>query len=237
MDGLQRQDSDRTRRMSRRWIIGLTLAVSVIAVLMGLFVVKADHPVMSEAWVHGVVVQFGMAGPLAVIILMLLAIVVSPIPSGPIAVAAGALYGTVWGGTFVAIGASLGAFVAFGAARYLGFDAVRKSENSILKFIAKPRSEYSLMLVVFGSRLIPFISFDAVSYAAGLTCLTFARFALATTLGVIPVCFVLAAMGAGMADGGSNWMLIVGLGGAITFIPLIAKWIWDRMRGKSERGL
>lgn len=91
------------------------------------------------------------------------------------------------------------------------------------------------MLVVFASRLIPFISFDAVSYAAGITCLSFGRFAFATLLGVIPICFALAAMGAGMVDGGTDWMWIVVLGGSITLLPVVAKWLWDKIRTPTRR--
>lgn len=215
--------------MSKRAVVGTVLAVVVIATLVLPSLLGTEHPVMSEAWVRSTVVGLGMAGPLALIGLMVLAIVASPIPSGPIAVAAGALYGTLWGGAFVVTGALLGAFAAFGAARYLGFDAVRRSSNPILKYIAAPRSQFSLMLIVFGSRLIPFISFDAVSYAAGITCLSFGRFALATFLGVVPICFALAAMGAGMTDGGTNWMWIVVLGGWITLLPVLGKFVWNRV--------
>ncbi|MFZ1470310.1 MAG: VTT domain-containing protein [Paracoccaceae bacterium] len=190
----------------------------------------ADRPTFSEAWVRGLVGDLGVLGPLALIGLMVLAIVVSPIPSGPIAVAAGALYGTLWGGTITVAGALLGALIAFGSARYLGADWVRQSQNPVLCYIARPRSQFALMLIVFTSRLIPFISFDLVSYGAGITCLTIGRFALATAIGVVPICFALAAMGAGMADGDANWMWIVGLGGAITLTPLIGKWIWDKTR-------
>jgi len=194
----------------------------------------ADDPVMSEAWVRGLVGELGIAGPLALIGLMVLAIVASPIPSGPIAVAAGALYGTLWGGAVVVVGAFLGACTAFGVARYLCFDAVRRSGNDILKCIAVPRSQFSLMLIIFASRLIPFISFDAVSYAAGITCLSFVRFALATFLGVVPISFALAAMGTGIVDGGTDWMWVVMLGGSITLIPIVAKWIWDKIRVRTE---
>ena len=45
------------------------------------------------------IMGLGMAGPLAVVALMTLAILVSPIPSAPIALAAGALYGHTWGAT------------------------------------------------------------------------------------------------------------------------------------------
>jgi len=216
--------------MSKRAVLATLLAVAVISAPILPAFLETGHPVMSEAWVRGVVAGLGIAGPLALVGLMVLAIVASPIPSGPIAVAAGALYGTLWGGVFVVIGAILGALAAFGAARYLGFDAVRRSTNPVLKYIATPRSQVSLMLIVFASRLIPFISFDAVSYAAGITCLSFGRFALATFLGIVPICFALAAMGAGMADGGTDWMWIVVLGGSITLVPIIAKWLWEKIR-------
>lgn len=220
--------------MTKRAVLASVLAVAVIAglvlpALLGPNLLHTGHPVMSEAWVRSTVAGMGMAGPLALIGLMVLAIVASPIPSGPIAVAAGALYGTLWGGTFVVTGALLGACAAFGAARYLGFDAVRRSSNPVLKYIAAPRSQFNLMLIVFGSRLIPFISFDAVSYAAGITCLSFGRFAFATFLGVVPICFALAAMGAGMAAGGTDWMWIVVLGGGITLLPIVGKLIWSRV--------
>lgn len=220
----------RDGEVTKRAILAILMAGVVVAGLILTVFLHADLPVMSEAWVHSVVDNFGVAGPLALIGLMVLAIVASPIPSGPIAVAAGALYGTLWGGSIVVVGALLGAFAAFGAARYLGFDAVRRSKNPVLKYIAAPRSQFCLMLIVFGSRLVPLISFDAVSYAAGFTCLTFGRFALATLLGIVPISFALAGMGAGMADSGTNWMWIVAAGGGITLLPLIGKWLWDRFR-------
>jgi len=217
----------------RRILAGAVLVTVIVGLAVAAFPTTAPG-MMNAARVRDMVAGLGMFGPLALIGLMVLAIVVSPVPSGPIAVAAGALYGTFWGGGFVVIGALLGACLAFCAARYLGFDAIRRSDNPVLKYIARPRSQFGLMLIVFGSRLVPFISFDAVSYAAGITCLSFGRFALATFLGVVPVCFALAAMGAGMADGKPDWMLAVSLGGAVTLAPIIATWAWDKVLAKKE---
>ena len=115
-------------------------------------------------------------------------------------------------------------------ARYLGFDAIRRSDNRVLRFIAVPRSQLALMAVVFVSRLVPFLSFDAISYALGLTNLTFWRFALATGLGVVPVCWALAAMGAGIATGGTGWALVVILCGGITLVPLAVAVVRSRYR-------
>jgi len=223
------QSPDRKPVLQKRLVLAACLAIAAIAGL-ALSLQMVDRPTFGDAWVRGLVGELGVFGPLALIGLLVLAIVASPIPSGPIAVAGGALYGTLWGGAITVAGALLGALIAFGSARYLGADWVRQSQNPVLRYIARPRSQFALMLIVFASRLIPFISFDLVSYGAGITCLTFGRFVLATALGIVPICFALAAMGAGMADGGVNRMWIVGLGGAATLTPIIGKWIWDKVR-------
>lgn len=89
------------------------------------------------------------------------------------------------------------------------------------------------MAIVFGSRLVPFISFDAVSYAAGLTPLTFWRFALATLAGVVPISFLLAYFGEELvAAEPGHVMLIVLLVGGITLVPIGGRflWLWYRRR-------
>ena len=72
------------------------------------------------------ITQLGVWGPLAVIGLMTLAILVSPIPSAPIALAAGASYGHIWGTVYVLIGAEAGALAAFALARLLGYDVLHR---------------------------------------------------------------------------------------------------------------
>jgi uncharacterized membrane protein YdjX (TVP38/TMEM64 family) len=196
-------------------------AIAVVSAAILIVVECNKLPVFDEAWIHQTICDLGAFGPFALIGLMVLAIVVSPIPSGPIAVAAGALYGGLEGAMLSMVGAEIGALLAFSASRYFVYDAVRRSENPIMKFIAVPRSQRALMWIVFVSRLIPFISFDAISYATGVTNLTFGRFAIATAMGIVPICWALAAMGAGMATGGINWMLVVFLGGGITLLPAI----------------
>lgn len=64
-----------------------------------------------------------------------------------------------------------------------------------------------LLMIVLASRLVPFISFDAVSYVAGLTALSAWRFVVATALGVVPLSFAFAAMGAGVTSGNVNWII------------------------------
>ena len=72
------------------------------------------------------VARAGIWGPIVIVTLMTVAIVASPIPSAPIALAAGAAYGHLWGTVQVVIGAELGALIAFGLARILGHDILRR---------------------------------------------------------------------------------------------------------------
>jgi len=54
---------------------------------------------------------------------------------------------------------------------------------------------------VLVARLFPFISFDAVSYLAGLTRLRLSLFAAATLVGMIPMTFLFAHLGGAMTAG------------------------------------
>jgi uncharacterized membrane protein YdjX (TVP38/TMEM64 family) len=181
---------------------------------------------------EAVVAEAGPAGPLLVVGLMMLAVVASPIPSAPVALASGAAYGHVWGTVWVVIGAELGALVAFGLARVLGFDIIRRwTGPGIDRGLAG--SQNALTAVVLLSRLLPFVSFDAVSYAAGLSRLRLWRFSLATLAGIVPASFLLAHFGSVAMDGEAGamtWVIAVGLG-VLTAGPLV----WAAWRGAETR--
>lgn len=177
------------------------------------------------------VARAGLWGPILIVMLMTLAVVASPIPSAPIAMAAGAAYGQVWGTVQVVIGAELGALVAFGLARILGRDALRRLFGDRVD-AGLLGSQNALTAMVLASRLMPFVSFDMISYAAGLSRLQLWRFALATLAGIIPASFLLAHFGgvAAQGDPGRTTWAVLGLG-LLTGLPLI----WAAMKGRSER--
>jgi uncharacterized membrane protein YdjX (TVP38/TMEM64 family) len=173
-------------------------------------------------------------GPVLIVALMTIAIVATPIPSAPIAVAAGAAYGHTQGTIYIVLGAELGALVAFGLARFLGRGAItrwfgRKLDKGWLG------SQNALTITVFASRLMPFISFDIVSYAAGLSCLRIWRFATATLAGIIPASFVLAHFGNEAVSGepGRAAWAAIGLG-ALTLTPLVVAAARDWRRKRAD---
>lgn len=177
------------------------------------------------------VARAGLWGPIVIVTLMTIAVVASPIPSAPIALAAGAAYGHVWGTVQVVIGAELGALIAFGLARVLGHDALRgvfgdRVDAGLLG------SQNALTAMIFASRLMPFVSFDMISYAAGLSRLHAWRFAVATLAGIIPASFLLAHFGGEAVSGdlGRATWAVLGLG-LVTGLPLL----WVALRQKPEK--
>lgn len=201
----------------------IVLAVALVAAAAALFLGPLSGFVEDlsgeriSAWVSAA----GAWGPIVIIALMTIAIVATPIPSAPIALAAGAAYGHTIGTIYIVIGAELGALAAFALARFLGRDVLTRwlGETVDKGWLG---SQNVLTLTVFASRLMPFISFDIVSYAAGLSCLHFWRFAVATLAGIIPASFVLAHFGNEAVSGepGRAAWAAVGLG-ALTLTPLI----------------
>lgn len=209
-----------THAITRRRL-GVAVAAS-LAVLVALALAR-HMAVFADAEKLSVIVE--TAGPWAVVILLALAVVVSPVPSGPIAMAAGAIYGPVEGGALTAIGALLGATIAFGLARRFGYRPLSACETPLTDFVTRARSERRLALAVFVSRLIPFISFDAISYLAGLTSIRWRSFALATGLGVMPASFAFAALGAGATEWDNAALTFAACG-----ITLVVPVLWVAVR-------
>ncbi len=213
-----------------RVALGLAL-IAALAALYWLFweaglLRDLVDPGSLKSWIAGL----GVWGPLMLIGLMVLAILVSPIPSAPIALAAGALYGHTWGTLYVLVGAEIGALAAFGIARMAGHELLRHwfGERIALGWLG---SQNALMGLVFVSRLLPFVSFDVVSYAAGLTVLSFFRFAIATLAGIVPASFLLAHFGSELAAGDAAQSLLATLGlGLLVALPFAVKFIRDRLR-------
>lgn len=216
---------------------GILIGLAILGiVLLGVWLIAPSALAEVREWftterLEALVARAGLWGPVLVVSLMTVAVVASPIPSAPIALAAGAAYGHVWGTALVVIGAELGALIAFGIARVLGHDALRRVFGDRVD-AGLLGSQAALTATVFASRLMPFVSFDMISYAAGLSRLHAWRFALATLAGIIPASFLLAHFGGEAVSGdlGRATWAVLGLG-LVTGLPLI----WAAKRGKAKR--
>ncbi|SIT02283.1 Uncharacterized membrane protein YdjX, TVP38/TMEM64 family, SNARE-associated domain [Roseivivax lentus] len=206
-------------------LLGLVLVLLLILALAWHDALGIELALPGREDLDGWIEAAGLFGPVLVVVLMTLAIVASPLPSAPIALAAGAAYGHTFGTILVVLGAEIGALAAFLLARALGRPFVERHLGQKLGagFLG---SQNALMLLVFASRLLPFLSFDMVSYAAGLSNLRLWRFAVATLAGIIPASFLLAHLGSEAMNGDARtatWTAIA-LGGFTALSFLVAVW-------------
>ena len=220
-DGGTPNDAPNTRGKRRRSRLAASLLAAVVAAIAMAFLLDRVPVDLDRSQIEIWIEQAGAWGPLAIIALMTAAVVASPIPSAPIALAAGAAYGHYAGTAYVAVGSELGALAAFLIARGVGRGAIERwlGDKAAYGLLG---SQNALTLSVFISRLLPFVSFDAMSYAAGLSRLHFWRFALATMAGILPASFVLAHFGSAAMDGDFDSAEWIALGlGLATAIPLL----------------
>lgn len=200
-----------------KWLLGLKHALILGLLVLGWYILDHSGIVdffMRSEGVEEAVKALGAGGPLLIIFGIAVAVVITPLPSAPVALAAGALYGMYWGTFYIVLGAQLGATIAFLVARHF--------RNGILRpFVAKAEtlpllgSENVLTATVLVSRILPFLSFDLISYAAGLSILGFKRFFIATLIGIVPMSFLLAHLGMSVRE-------IDGAGVAITLAIVVA---------------
>lgn len=164
----------------------------------------------------------GIFAPVIYMGLMVLAVVISPIPSLPLDIAAGAFFGPALGTVYSVAGASAGAVVSFYIARLLGREFIERFLGGHINFCSEC-SDNLLTKIVFISRLLPVVSFDVVSYGAGLTAMSARKFALATFFGMIPLTFIYNYFGSVLVFG-KGLSLIFGLTMVLLFF-LIPRWI------------
>jgi len=170
-----------------------------------------------EEWVEAA----GPLAPLAFTLGMAVAVVL-PVPTFPLDVLAGRLFGPIFGTLYAVSGATLGAIVSFVLARWLGREFLERFLKGHIGF-CRQCSDKLLTKVVFLARLIPAISFDVVSYGAGLTNMSLSRFAIASFLGMLPLTFVYVSLGPLLSMRGP----ITWIGGAIVvaLLFLLPRWI------------
>lgn len=225
-----------SRTVRYKWMFGVIVLGALAALYWFLHASGTLVTITDQAAIYEWINRLGGYGPLIIISLMMLAILISPIPSAPIALAAGAAYGHGWGTLYVLVGAEAGALAAFGIARLVGHDAVHRWFGERLS-VGLFGSQNALTLIVFVSRTLPFMSFDIVSYAAGLTLIRTWRFAIATLAGVAPISFLLAHFGSEMATGQMHriFVSVVALG-ALTLVPAVIELVRERIvRHRAEK--
>ena len=160
--------------------------------------VKLGADILASGDVGGLgeyILSYGAWAPVASTFLMILQSLAAPLPSFVVTFANGLAFGTFWGWALSLLGHTLAAAVCFWLARALGRVPVEVIVGKAgLESADRWFARWGLYAVVV-ARLVPGISFDVISYAAGITHMRFRRFLGATALGVFPQTFVYSYLG------------------------------------------
>ncbi|MBW4622316.1 MAG: TVP38/TMEM64 family protein [Cyanosarcina radialis HA8281-LM2] len=172
----------------------IALALLLLCFLFCLWLQRPSLNLFTPTGFQQAVKNLGLFGPLVYVGVLVLSVVISPIPSAPLAVVAGAIWGPILAGIYSVIGGFLGSLIAYFLGRTLGRSAIVALTGKVVYF-SKQRGEVFLGWSIFITRLLPVFSFDLISYAAGITGLSLPIYAIATLLGMIPSTFLLTFMG------------------------------------------
>jgi len=217
-------------RIRRRLAVCAAALVALAALAVWAFeLLDAADPLpgfeLSKDAVAGRVRSWGAWGVAGSVGLMVLHSFV-PFPAEIVAMANGLVYGPVWGTVITWTGAMLGAFLAFGLARWLGRPLVATLVAARHHAAIDRWTERDGTGTLLFSRFVPIISFNLINYAAGLTAVSWWTFAWTTGLGILPITILMVLMGHGLvADEGTAWLwlALAGLAGWLA-------WTWLRRR-------
>ena len=140
--------------------------------------------------------SFGAWAALVSAAIMVFQAIAAPLPAFVVTFANGLLFGWAWGALLSWSSAMLGAVLCFWIARNLGRPVVEKLVGS-----SQALETWDIFFMRYGnrailvSRLLPFVSFDVVSYGAGLTPITLWNFLWATGIGQLPATLLYSYLG------------------------------------------
>lgn len=182
------------------------------------------------------ILSFGFWAPLISIALMVAQSVVLFLPAFPIFVVNALAFGPLGGTLLSWSGAVLGSLTCFTIGKILGRPYVQRLVNRAHLEAADHalRRHEKYVILFFG--FIPLISFDVISYAAGLTAISYAEFFLLVCVAQIPSALFYSLLVSKIGQGTLNiyWAGAVILFLLLGFTGLLVRFFIRRRRGAEK---
>lgn len=195
---------------TKKNVARLILVALVLLFVGGYFLIPAFNEKMKEIFslFSGMSVEsiaeyirsFGMWAAAISFLLMVFQSVAAPLPAFLLTFANAAIFGWWQGAILSWTSAMAGALVCFAIAKLAGRDAVEKLTSKFAMDSVDVYFERYGKHTILICRLLPFVSFDFISYAAGLTSIKTVPFLVATGIGQLPATIVYSYVG-GMLTG------------------------------------
>ncbi len=163
------------------------------------------------------------------------------IPGTILTLAGGALFGVGWGTLLNWIAANLGANLAFGEARALGRDGLKRLLGDRADFLERASRDHGFQALLT-LRLIPLVPFNALNFGSGLTGISWPGYALATAVGILPgtavYTFFADALLQGSQEASRSAFIRVAVAGALmillSFLPYLLKRLNVKLPGTAS---
>ncbi|MGF7109055.1 TVP38/TMEM64 family protein [Treponema pedis] len=230
--------------MFKKHIAKFILIVSLLSFIAVYFFVPAVNTNINKAIkvlstagarIDGVIEYIRSYGAYAAVIsffLMMLQAVLAPIPAFLITLSNAAIFGWVKGAILSWSSAMAGAALCFYLARILGRDITEKLvSKSALKSVDEFFNRYGKQTILV-ARLLPFVPFDPISYAAGLTPMSFRSFFIATGIGQLPATVVYSYVGGTLSGGAQKLMVGLLILFALSIIIYVGKKLYNEKHEK-----
>lgn len=181
--------------------------------------------------------SFGAWAPIVSALLMILQSVLFPLPAFIVTVANGLVFGAFWGTLLSWSSAMAGAAICWGIGKALGRPAVEKMvSKKALGFADRFFERWGNNSVLI-ARLIPVVSFDVVSYLAGVTSISFLGFFIATGIGQLPATIIYSVLGQNLPKAASLGLYAFGALAALLVLGFtLKKALEKRVIAKQQKG-
>lgn len=200
----------------------LALLVGLVAIALVVF--RFDLP---DLWsrrerLTSLIAEAGPWGPAVFSGLKILTVVLA-LPSAPVTMAGGFLFGPVLGTVVNILAATAGACLTFFIGRFLGRETVQRFLPARLQTLDAHLAGRGLR-VILSMRLIPLVPFNGLNYGAGLTRVSFRDYLVGTAIGISPGATLYTLMGHSAAEASVPGVgfALAGLG-LLSLLPVVSR--------------
>lgn len=170
----------------------LLLVFCIVATAIGVYFLGGIEREQIELWLE----QAGIWAPIIYIVLYTIGTLLI-LPSTPLNLSGGAIFGVWWGTLWTTVAAVIAAIVAFAFTRTVGREMVAQRLAGRWEAIDAEMRQGGLFYM-FAIRLLPLIPYGIVNFAAGLTSIRFRDYLIGTLLGTVPGVLPFVMMGSGL---------------------------------------
>lgn len=230
---------------SKKWLKKIIVVACIVAVILCYFFIPQVKEYADEIFamfatgdftvVKEFVASYGSLAAVVSFLLMVLTALAAPLPAFLITFANANLFGW-WKGAILSWSSAMAAAaLCFWIAKILGRDVVIKlTSKAGVEQIDTYFEKYGKNTILI-CRLLPFVSFDIVSYVAGLTSISFKSFFIATGIGQLPATIIYSYVGGMLTGGAKLFVSALLILFALSALVVLARTIYKDRQKKKEQ--